>query len=131
MLSMHDPASRAEVLRQPLPSALRNIIDFRLAQADAHGLIELTHIIVIEARDTEAMIIDELGFSPSIDPVSLHRFGAPGFLPWWDTLRLVDGCFEIVMTVANAGFAYVILISDGMSTWPGLLAMCRQYLDDV
>lgn len=125
MLSLHDPASRDTALRLPLARNLRSRIAHRLAQAEANGLTDLTHIVAIGPGDTERGIIDEIGFSPVVDVLHDCRFGSVGFQPYWQDLTLVDGIFDLVVTMGNAGFAYILLVEDREGVWPELRTMCR------
>ena len=48
----------------------------------------------------------------------------------WGWLAALDGWFELIVTVGDSGFAYVLLIEDADGTLPELLAMCRRYTGD-
>lgn len=125
MLSLHDPASREEALRLPLAPTLRHIITSHLQRAEENGLLDMTHIVVIQPGDTERAIVEELGWSPLVDPLSGARFGTAGFTAYWDWLREADGWFEIIVTIGDAGFAAILLIEDAQGLLPDLLTLCR------
>ncbi len=130
MLSIYDEASAAAVLNQPLDPALRSILTGRLADAAAIGLADLTHIAVIQPGDTEVMLIDELGWSPLVNPIDEVRYGETGFLPYWGWLEdLASGWYELVHPVGNAGFAYILLIQRAEGVLPELLRMCREHCE--
>ncbi|QXQ06835.1 hypothetical protein KX816_01850 [Sphingosinicellaceae bacterium] len=129
MISLHDRAcfdAAAFLCRQ---SSLQRLLLSRIAnlQRDVGDLTELTHILVVQPGDTEADIIDEIGLSPVINFIDGHRYGEAGFQPSWDWLHDVGGWFELIYTVGDTGFAYVLLIQDDEGVDPELLGMCREY----
>lgn len=127
MLSIHDTASAEEALNQPLDPDLRKCISAKLEQAQAAGLADLTHILVIQPGDTEATIIGEIGFSPLCNPLDGDRFGHPDFQPYWAWLHDAGGWYEIIVTVGNAGFAYLIFVTKEEGVLSDLLAMCSAH----
>lgn len=127
MLSIYDSASAKEALNQPLDPNLRKCITAKLEQAKAAGRADLTHILVIQPGDTEAVVIDEIGFSPLGDPADGTRFGEPGFQPYWAWLEDAGGWHEIIVTIGNAGFAYLIYVMRAEGVLPDLLAMCSAH----
>lgn len=64
MLSLPDAASINAALHQPLDSDLHSILTERHEQITAQGLGDLTHCVVIRTDDTEADIVDAIGWSP-------------------------------------------------------------------
>lgn len=92
------------------------------------GLLDLTHILAIETGDTEQAIVDAIGLSPLISPLDGERYGKADFQPCWDgPIWRHDGWFELIVTVGNDGFAFILLIADEPGMLPELLDMCRTY----
>ena len=131
MLSIFDAASAAAVLAQPLSPALRALITDRLNDAQAIGLSDQTHILVVEPGDTEEAIRQEIGWSPLVHPIDGVPFGTGEFLPHWSWLQDVGGYYELLHTVGNFGFAYILLIKDAPGVPAELVAMCRQYAGEA
>lgn len=127
MLSIYDAASAAAVLAQPLNPTLRTLIDERLTDAHAIGLADQTHILVIEPGDTEETIQAEIGWAPVTHPVEGCRYGTVDFIPYWAWLQDVGGWYELLHTVGNDGFAYILLIEDRAGAPSDLLGMCRHF----
>ena len=127
MLSIYDSASAKEALNQPLDPDLRKCITAKLEQAKAAGLADLTHILVIQPGDTEAAIISEIGFSPLRNPTDCIRFGEPDFQPHWAWLQDAGGWYEMIVTIGNAGFAYLIFVMKAEGVPPDLPSMCSAY----
>ena len=125
MLSIYDQASALKVLSQPLDQVLRTLITNRLADAHAIDFADQTHIVVVQPGDTEAMLLEEIGWSPLVDPLNEERFGSPDFEPYWAWLQDLGGWFELLHPVGNSGFAYILLISRSPGVLPELLAMCE------
>lgn len=121
---MHDlptiDALRA-ILDQPLDPKLHKLLSDRLNDTEKCGLEALTHLLVIEADDTEEQIIDAIGFSPlrsRIDNLPDH--------PDWDWLEKHDGYWEALYCVGNSGFAYILLIEDVDGS--PFAALCREHV---
>ncbi len=95
------------LLQQQLPSDLRAILEGRLHDTIECGLQDLTHVVVIEADDTETAVIEAVGFSPLRSRIDPDARG-----PDCDWLEKHPGWFELIFTVGNAGFAYIVLIVD-------------------
>ena len=127
MLSLYDKASIAAAMGQPIEPALKTFLEARLDQAAKADLLDLTHILVIQPGDTEAQIIAEIGFSPLVEPLDGIRFGIAGFYPHWAWLQDVGGWYEMIVTVGDSGFAFILLIENGPGVIPELVAMCAHY----
>jgi hypothetical protein len=128
MLSFYDLASIEHALTLKLDPRLHRLLAERLSGllrpcADLRGL---THILVIEPGDSEAAVQQEIGLSPLTNPMDGSRFGSIEFAPWWDWLQDHGGWFEIVISVGDSGFAFVLLIQDAAGAIDDLLAMCRE-----
>ena len=125
MLSFYDRESLRRALTLPLRANLKELLHKRIHQIFNDGLADLTHLLVIEAGDTEAMVCDEIGFSP-LD-VEGVRYGSPGFIHRWSWLEDHGGWFELIFCVGNDGFAFVLLVKDSPGGgWPELRAACRR-----
>ena len=123
MISIFDAASLSAALATPLDPRLRVMIEQRINSARKNGLAEMTHIVVVQPGDTEADIVAEIAWSPLLNPIDGRRFGESGFVAPWDWLQRHDGgWYEMVVTVGNSGFAFVVLLTPDMD--PDLLQVC-------
>lgn len=129
MISLIDRASFDDAAFLCRETGLQRLLLSRIAALvrDGHDLTDLTQILIVQAGDSEADIIEEIGLSPLVNPLDGCRYGDPQFHPWWDWLQETNSWFEMVITVGNAGFAFVLLIQDDDGVCPDLLAMCREY----
>ncbi len=127
MLSFDDGASIAGASLLVLEPRLAALISARAAAlATPYGdLADLTHILVVEAGDTEAQIVEAVDFSPMANPIDGARFGDAGFQPWWDWLQRHDGWFELIVCVGDSGFAFVLFVADAEGVDRRLLDLCR------
>lgn len=123
MISLHDRDLIESVFSAPLPSWLANALADRIKRTLAAGLGDFTNILVVEAEDTEDQIVEAIGFSPLNDPFGGTRYGHPGFLPGWAWLVTLPSAFEMIVTVGDSGFAYVLLIEDAPADRSGLAIM--------
>lgn len=89
---------------------LRSLVLGHLTTARENGLLDLTCIAVVEPHDSEAAIVGELGFSPLANPLSETRIGDPDFSPAWDWLEVHRGWYELIFTVGDEGFAYILFV---------------------
>jgi hypothetical protein len=106
---------------------LQNLLCDRIKDWAEAGLMNLTHLALIEVGDTEASIMEALGFSPLANPLDGKRYGTNGFVLPFDMLMDHDGYFELIMTVGNDGFSFVLFVRDRDGVEPQLRAMCRAY----
>jgi hypothetical protein len=120
VLNLPDRASQLAVLDQPLEPDLHALIKGRVQDALKLGFADLTHIVVVEPYDTEADLIEALGFSP----LASRLDGVP-LQPDWDWLERHEAYWELVYTVSNDGFAFPVLVQDAPGVLPALLALCR------
>ncbi len=109
---------------------LRKLLTDRVHDWTATGLLGLTHLLIVEPGDTEEAIVDAIGFPPLVSPLDGLRFGADGFVTPWDWLERHSGFFELIFTVGNDGFAFVLLIENVDGVDPELLSLCRAYAGD-
>lgn len=124
MLSLFDRASMEAALSLPLEPTLHRLLTTRISHTESMGLTEMTHLLVVHIGDSEAAIVEAIGFSPLVNPIDGSRYGSATFLPFWDWLQDHRGWFELVVAVGNSGFAYVLLIEVGEGA---LSAMCREF----
>ena len=107
---MHDLRNIAAVealLTQPLNQNLKTLLADRLADTIHCGLQDYTHVLVVEAEDTEAAIVEAIGFSPLQTRIDRVRNCLD--CEW---LEHHDGWWELLYTVGNNGFAYIVLAED-------------------
>lgn len=95
------------VLSQPIDSDLKQLLADRLADTVACGFEEFTHVLVVEATDTEAAIVQAIGFSPLETRIDCGK----GSLDC-DWIERHVGWWELLYTVGNAGFAFILLVED-------------------
>ena len=121
MYNLPDLDSQRAALLQPLDATLHTLLAGRIQDALALELGELTHMAIIQPHDTEGDIIDALGFSPLVS-----RIDGIHLEPDWDWFERHEGWFELVYTVGNSGFAYLVFVQDSEGVLPDLLALCRE-----
>lgn len=102
------------------PSPLRTLLADRHADTISCSLQDLTHVLVVEAGDREVDIVDAIGFSPL-----LTRIDGVRNQPDWDWLERHDGWWELLYTVGNAGFAYILLVEDAQGS--AIADLCRKH----
>ena len=128
MLSFHDAAAIAAApTTASIDPALKQLIADRVHDWTATDLLDLTHLLIVQPGDTEADLVEEVAFSPLVNPIDGRRFGSAGFAPAWDWLERHDGWFELIATVGDSGFAFVLFIQDAEGIEPELRHMCRAY----
>lgn len=119
---MHDlpdmDAVRA-LLDQPLDPKLKTLLADRLADTEHCGLQDYTHMLVVEAEDTEAAIVTAIGFSPLVTRIDSISNSSD-----WDWIESHDGWWELLYTVGNAGFAFILLVEDSEKS--PLARLCRE-----
>lgn len=129
MLSLPDRASVQRAIAAADPR-LASLLSARLTLSDANGIADLTHYLVIRPGDTEADVIDAVGFSPLVNPLDNVRHPDPAFLPWWDWLHDLGGWFEMIIAVGNEGFAFILLIEDQPDVDTSVLHVCRAFKEN-
>lgn len=121
MINLPDMEAVRAALRQPLKPELKRLLADRLANTESCGLASLTHILVIEAQDTEAAVIDAVGFSPLAS-----RIDGNSNQPDWDWLERHEGWWEALYCVGDSGFAFILLIENSdESPWAELCRKAR------
>lgn len=131
MISLPDEASMKAALERPLEKRLHALLADRIHDTEATDLLDLTHIVVVEARDRDEDLVDELGMSLLTNPLDGARFGMRGFEPLFDWIEDHNGWYELVITVGNDGFAYVVFIESAAGADPRLMDLCRTYSADA
>lgn len=128
MRTFNDAASIAACPTVPVEPELQRLLAQRVEQWTATDVLSLTEVLIIEPEDTVRDISREIILSPLVNPLDGSRFGSKGFTPVWDWLHRHDcGFFEMIITVGDSGFAYVLFIRDADGVDPALLALCREY----
>ncbi len=129
MLSLFDRVSMERALSLPLDVKLRQLLATRIANlvtAD-FDLRDMTNFLIVGPGDTEAEIVEEIGLSPLVNPIDGVRYGEPEFHPYWDWLTADGSWFEFIVSVADTGFAYVLLVQDADGVDAELLSLCRAH----
>lgn len=86
MLNLPDRDSQLAVLHQPLEPNLKRLLQGRVRDAAVLGLADLTHLVVIEPGDSEADIVEAIGFSPLVS-----RLDGVRHQPDWDWIEKHEG----------------------------------------
>ena len=110
---------------------LKNLLTDRVQDWSARGLLDLTHLAIIEVGDTDESIIEALGFSPLVNPLDGLRHGMDGFALPFDYVADHGGWFELISTVGNDGFAFILFVRDRDGVDPELRAMCRAHAQQL
>lgn len=119
MIDMPDLEAMLAALRAPLAQDLHELIASRLQDAVACGLADLTHMLVIQPGDTETQIIDAIGFSPLVS-----RMDGIRLQPDWDYIERHPRSWELIFTVGDSGFAFLVFVERAEGVIPDLLALC-------
>ena len=130
MLSFYDAAAIAAApTTASIDPTLKQLLADRIHDWTATDLLDLTHLLIVQSGDTEEGILEEVAFSPLVNPIDRRRFGSKEFVPHWDWLERHRGWFELIITVANDGYAFVLFIEDAEGVDPELRALCRTYAE--
>jgi len=127
MLSLYDEATTKAALALSIDPGLRALLTTRIVHYAAAGLASATHILVVQPGDTESAIEREIGFYPTTNIIDGVCSGSGAFHPFWDWLQDLGGWFEMIMTVGDTGFAYILLIQDADGVDPDLLTLCKTH----
>ncbi len=82
---------------------LKNLLSDRVRDWTKLRLLDFTHLVIIEVGDIDKSIIEELAFSPLVNPLDGLRHGMDGFVLPFDYLENHGGWFELIVTVGNDG----------------------------
>ena len=118
MIDLPDLDATLVALSGPLRPDLRDLISTRLQDAFACGLADLTHILVIQPGDIEEDIVAAIGFSPLVS-----RMDGMRLQPDWDFIEQHERCWELVYTVGNSGFAFLVFVEKAEGTIPELISL--------
>jgi hypothetical protein len=127
MLSLYDEATTKAALALPIDPDLRALLTTRIVHYAAADLASATHILVIQPGDTGSDIERKIGFYPTNNIIDGVCSGSAAFHPFWDWLQDLGGWFEMIVTVGDSGFAYILLIQDAEGVDPDLRGMCRTH----
>jgi hypothetical protein len=128
LLSCADAASIAAApTHAPNDPVLQKLLADRIYDWAATDLLGLTHLLVVSGDVREKEIVDEIAYSPMVNPIDGARFPSPDYVPPFDWLERHDGWFELIQTVANDGFAFVIFIEDSEEGDAQLVNLCRTH----
>lgn len=125
MISLPDREALCRACHLPVPRELHVVLALIVSQAAEAGLLDLTHVIIIEPDDAEETIGAELGFMPTTDPIDGLPFSHPAFQPYWAHLDQLGGWYRLIHTVGDSGFAVILLI-DARAEGT-LVAMCQRF----
>ena len=121
MINLPDFDSQRTILNQPIDAELREPLRQCLELAYANGVADLTHILVLEPGDTEADIVEAIGFSPLLSRID----GIPGQLDA-DLIAEHADWWQLTYCVGNSGFAYILFASKAYGILPELQVMCQR-----
>ncbi len=124
MQSFDNAKAIARAPRVVTDPQLKNLLADRVQDWTARGLMDLTHLVIIEVGDTEETISTEVGFSPLLNPLDGLRYGSKGFVSPFDFIEDHGGWFELFVTAGNDGFAFHLFVRGREGVDPELLAMC-------
>lgn len=130
MMSFDDAVALAAAPDAVTDSALRTLVADRVHDWSAMGLLDLTHLLIVEPGDTEEALVNVIGFSPLVNPIDGKRYETEGFAFPFDYIE-DHGCwFELFVTIGNSGFAFVLFVWNTEGTIPELLSLCRRHSED-
>ncbi len=127
MQTFHSAKAIAGAPRVMTDPKLINLLTDRVEDWTSLGLLDLTHLVIIEVGDTDVSVREKLGFSPLINPLDGKRFGTDGFVLPFDYVEDHVGWFELFVTVGNGGFAFHFFVRNREGVDPELLSMCRAH----
>lgn len=112
MLHLYDRATMALALTLDLDPRLLDLLRRRFAAlvTPDGDLTDWTEYLIVQAGDTEEEIVEAIGLSPLVNPSDGCRYPSPDFQPWWDWLVDTGIYYEMIISVANTGFAYILII---------------------
>ncbi|WP_010415292.1 hypothetical protein [Citromicrobium sp. JLT1363] len=120
MHDLPDMDALRSILDHPIDPTPKTLLRDRLDDSLHCGLHDLTHVLVIEAGDTEEAVIDAIGFSPM-----RSRIDDLPNMPDWDWIEAHAGWWELILTVGNQGFAYILMVEDADGS--PFAKLCREH----
>ena len=129
MYVLRDAAAVRAFLSAGVDAELQGLIDGRIGELAEYTdeIGELVTFIVVQAGDAVEQIDAALGFGILSHRFDAVPFGAPGFMPSWESLIEHAGWFELTYVLGDDGFGIVIYVPKAEALAPELLAMCSRY----
>lgn len=118
MIDLPTTNALSAILDEPLSKDLRPLLRGCLLDTLKCGLQDFTHVLVVEAGDTGQEIEAAVGFNPLRSRIDKLRNSAD-----WDWIERHHGWWELLYTVGNEGFAFILLVED--SDESALALLCR------
>lgn len=123
LVHLYDRAGLLAASSLPLHPELRHLLAERVRHLDAHGLLDMSEIVVVDADTVVAEIVAAVGFDPLVDPDG-NRYGDPAFASPIDYVAKVSRHYhEAIVCMGNAGFGMHLLVHDDAQ--PALVAFLR------
>lgn len=127
MQSYSDRASLEALLHTQPADNVGKLLRERVELYASSGLLDDSHLLVIEPGDTEERVKEATGgLWPALNPIDQARYPSPLFCPWWDHLQRSGQFFEMIICFGST-HALVILVEDAPGVESELLCLCRQY----
>ncbi len=127
MLSLDHVAAIVGALNTVTDPDLCSLLTDRVHDWTAMGLLDLTHVLIVEPRDTEEAVSEAIGFSPLANPEDGVRYNADGYHFPWDWAEEHGTWLELMMTIGNDGYALFLLVAQGAGLASELRSMCRAH----
>jgi len=128
MLTFYDTEALERALALPCDAMLRRLLGQRVDHLNAldFDVRDTTYFVVVEADTSGSDLVDELGWSPLVNPYDGAIFGTDAFRPFHDFLADRGGWFELIVSAGNDA-VFVLLVQDANGTDSALLALCRTH----
>jgi len=127
MLSYDNAAAIAAAPDTVTSPTLRILIADRVHDWTVTGLLDLTHLVIVDPDDAEEDIADAIGFSPLANPLDGLRVGTDGFVTPWDWAEEHVGWLELMMTIGDGGYALFLFVAHADGLASELRALCRAH----
>ena len=127
MHSLDNAAAIVGALKTVTDLDLQNLLADRIHDWNATGLLDLTHVLIVEPEDTEEAVANAIGFSPLANPENGVRYNADGYHFPWDWAEEHGAWLELMMTIGNDGYALFLLVAQGEGLSSELRTMCRAH----
>jgi len=129
MPSFDNAAAIAAAAGTVTNAELQKLLTDRIHDWTALGVLDLTHLLIVEPGDTEEAIVEAIGFSPLVNPLDGLRFGDDGFVTPWDWSEEHDGWLELMMTIGDSGYALFLFIAHAVGIATELRSLCRAHVE--
>ncbi len=110
MRLIYDDLTLTAALAATPDGTSRTLIERIAHDAKASDLWELTCIVVIGDYDTDREFEEVLGYPPSTGPLGGEGAAVE---PYWSWLERHGGWVELMITAADTGFAWVVVMPTG------------------